>query len=212
MTKSGLVGRVVPSTRSRSSSSGRQRARSAIRSSTPSMGTRRPRLRAPPAGLGQKTSVSQLQDAHEPAETRDARYPSREDVYHELDCAGAMGELLQKEIALLHVQLGPTESAHGFGDTVSCPFYPWLQLTNGKGCLYMHLVCHHGPERRCACSGTEQVRAATAFHQCDLFRGTRPADNLARPAELTRCSVGPLSCIRRLRVDKENRVMPACGA
>ena len=48
-----LVGRVVPSTASscfRSSSSGRLRGRSETRSSTPSMGTRRPRLRAAPAG------------------------------------------------------------------------------------------------------------------------------------------------------------------
>ena len=58
--------------------------------------------------LRRKTSVSQLQDAHEPAETCDARYPGREeDVHHEFDCAGALGELLQKEIALLRVQLGP---------------------------------------------------------------------------------------------------------
>ena len=63
--------------------------------------------------------------------------PGREDVYHEFDCACALRELLQKEIAPLRVQLGPTESAHGFGDTVSCPFCPWLQLKNGKGCLYM---------------------------------------------------------------------------
>ena len=138
-----LVGRVVPSTRSscfQSSSSGRHRARSAMRSSTPSMGTRGPRLRAPPAGrsrgrrgtvtalfvvlplrgaaaldprprkrLARKTSVSQLQDAHEPAETCDARYPGRDDVYRECDCASAPRELLQNEIALLRVQLGPTE-------------------------------------------------------------------------------------------------------
>ena len=45
--------------------------------------------------------------------------PGREDVHHEFDCASALRELLQKEIALLRVQLGPTESAHGFGDTVS---------------------------------------------------------------------------------------------
>ena len=48
------------------------------------------------------------------------RCPSREDVYHVFDCAGALRELLQKEIALLRVQLGPTESAHSFGDTVRC--------------------------------------------------------------------------------------------
>ena len=71
-----------------------------------------------------KTSVSQLQDAHEPAETCDARCAGRED---EFDCAGALRELLQKEIAPLRVQLGPTESAHGFGDTLSCPFCPWRQ-------------------------------------------------------------------------------------
>ena len=158
------------------------RARSATRSSTPSMGTRRPRLRVPPAGrsrapgrrgtvtvlswfcrcvaqrswtprprtrLTRKTSVCQLQDAHEPAETCDSRYPGREDVYHEFHCARALRELLQKEIAQPRVQLGPTESAQGFGDTVSCPFCLWLQLKNGKGCLYMHLVRHHGSERRC---------------------------------------------------------------
>ena len=53
----------------------------------------RPRMR-----LGRKTSVSQLQDAHEPA-TCDARYPGRVDgCLHEFDCAGALRELLQKEI------------------------------------------------------------------------------------------------------------------
>ena len=72
--------------------------------------------------LRRKTFVSQLQDAHEPAETCDARYPGREDVFHGFDCAGAPRDLLQQQIALLRVQLGPTESAHGFGDTVSCPF------------------------------------------------------------------------------------------
>ena len=76
-----------------------------------------------------------------------SRYLGREDVCHEFDCAGALRELLQKETALLRVQLGPTESAHGFGDTVSCPFCRWLQLKNGKGCLYMHLVRHHGPRK-----------------------------------------------------------------
>ena len=125
----------------------------------------------------------------------DARCAGRED---EFDCASALRELLQKEIAILRVQLGPTESAHGFGDTVSCPFFPWLQLKNGKGCLYMHLVRHHGPERRFVCSGTKQLRPVMALHQCDLFRGRRPADHLARSAELIRCSIGPLSCTRRL--------------
>ena len=70
----------------------------------------------PRKGLGRKTSVSQLQDV----QTCVAWYPGREDVYHEFDCAGALG-LLQKEVALLRVQFGPTETAHGFGDTVSCP-------------------------------------------------------------------------------------------
>ena len=46
------------------------------------------------------------------------------------------------------------------------------------------------------------MRAVMALHQCDLFRGGR----LARSAELVRCSVGPLSCTRRLRVDTEYRV------
>ena len=50
--------------------------------------------------------MSQLLDAHEPAETCDARYPGREDVYHEPDCAGALRDLLQKETAPLRVQLG----------------------------------------------------------------------------------------------------------
>ena len=97
-----------------------------------------PRMR-----LRRKTFVSQF---HEPAETCDARHNGREDVHHEFDRAGALRELLQKEIALLRVQLGPTESAHGFGDTVSCPFCSWLHLKNGKGGLYMHLVRHHGPK------------------------------------------------------------------
>ena len=81
--------------------------------------------------------MSQWQNPHEPAETCDARYLGREDVYQEFDCASALRELLQKEIAQLRVHLGPTESAHDFGDTVSCPFCPWLQLRNGKGCLHM---------------------------------------------------------------------------
>ena len=46
-----------------------------------------------------------------------------------------------------------------------------------------------------------------ALHQCHLFRGRRPADHLARSAELIRCSVGPLSCTRRLRVGREYRVL-----
>ena len=162
----------------------------------------RPRMR-----LRRKTSVSQLQDAHEPAETCEARYPGRDDVYHEFDCAGTLRELLQKKITILRVQLGPPESAHGFGDTVSCPLCLWLQLKNGKGCLYMHLVRHHGPEKRFVCSGTKQLCAVMALHQCDLFCGGRPADHLARSAQLIRCSVGPLSCTRRLRVDGECRVL-----
>ena len=56
----------------------------------------------------------------------------------------------------------------------------------------MHLMRHHGPERRFACSGTKQLRAVMAHHQCDLFRGRRSADYLARSGELIRCSVGPL--------------------
>ena len=59
--------------------------------------------------------------------------PGREDVHHEFDCAGALRELLQKETAPLRLHLCQTESAHGFGDTVSCPVCPWLQLKNGKG-------------------------------------------------------------------------------
>ena len=71
----------------------------------------------------------------------------------------------------------------------------------------MHLVRHHGTEKRFVCSGTKQLRAVMAVHQCNLFRGRRPADNLARSAELIRCSVGVLSCTRRLRVDGEYRVL-----
>ena len=89
-----------------------------------------PRMR-----LGRKTSVSQLPDAHEQTETRDARYPGREDVHHQrAERASSEGD------CQLRAQLAPTESTHGFGDTVSRPFCPWLQLKNGKGCLYMHLV------------------------------------------------------------------------
>ena len=55
--------------------------------------------------------------------------------------------------------------------------------------------------------GTEQLRAVMALHQCDLFRGRRPVDYLDRSAEVIRCSVGPLSCTRRLRVDREYRVL-----
>ena len=70
----------------------------------------------------------------------------------------------------------------------------------------MHLVRHHGPERRFVSSGAKQLRAVMAPHQCDLFRGRRPADHLARSAELIRCSVWPLSCSRRLRDDRDYRV------
>ena len=52
----------------------------------------------------------------------------------------------------------------------------------------MHLVRHHGPERRFVYSGAKQLRAVMALHQRDLFRGRRPADFLARSAELIRCS------------------------
>ena len=76
-----------------------------------------------------------------------------------------------------------------------------------RGCSYMHLVRHHWPERRFVCSGTNQLRAVMALHQCDLFRGGRPADYLARSAEPITCSVGPLSCTCRLRVDREYRVL-----
>ena len=71
----------------------------------------------------------------------------------------------------------------------------------------MYLLRHHGPESRFVCSGTKQLRAVMALHQCDLFRGRRPADCLARSAELTPCSVGPLSCTRCLRVGWEYRVL-----
>ena len=46
-----------------------------------------------------------------------------------------------------------------------------------------------------------------ALHQRDIFCGRRPADYLTRSAELIRCSVAPLSCTRRLRVDGECRVL-----
>ena len=45
---------------------------------------------------------------------------------------------------LPHSVCNSARRAHGFGDTVSRPFCPWLQLKNGKGCLYMHLVRHRG--------------------------------------------------------------------
>ena len=51
--------------------------------------------------------MSQLQDAHEHAETCDARYPGKKKKYHEFDCAGALRELLQKGIAPLRVQPRP---------------------------------------------------------------------------------------------------------
>ena len=70
-----------------------------------------------------------------------------------------------------------------------------------------HLVRHHGPENRFVCSGIMQLRAVMDLHQCDLFRGRRPADYLERFAELIRCSVGPLSCTRRLYVDREYRFL-----
>ena len=160
----------------------------------------RPRVK-----LRRKTSVSQLQDAHETAETCDARYLGGEDVYHEFDCAWE--SFFRKKLSTpCATRPDRVESAHRFGDTVSCPFCPWLQLKSGKGCLYVHLVRHHGPEMRFVCSGTKQPRAVMALHQCDLFRGGRPADYLAQSAELIRCSVGPLSCTRRLRVGRECRV------
>ena len=43
-----------------------------------------------------------------------------------------------------------------------------------------------------------------ALHQCDLFRGRRPADHLS---SLSDARIGRLSCARRLRVDREYRVL-----
>ena len=64
----------------------------------------------PRTRLRRKTSVSQLQDAHEPAVTCGARHPGRVDgCIHELDCAGALRELLQKEIAPPRVQTRPDQ-------------------------------------------------------------------------------------------------------
>ena len=156
-------------------------------------GPSRPRMR-----LGRKTSVSQLQDAHEPAETRDARYlrqggrPPRVRLRQRAERASSEGDC-------------PAPCATR-PDRERCPFCPCLQLKNGERCLHMHPVRHHGPERRFVCSGTKQLRAVMALHQCDLFRGRRPADYLARSAEPITCSVGPLSCTCRLRVDRECRV------
>ena len=51
-----------------------------------------------------------------------------------------------------------------------------------------------------------------ALHQCDLFRGRRPADYLARSTEPIRCSVGPLSCNCRLGVGREYKVLLTASA
>ena len=106
--------------------------------------------------------MSQLQDAHEPAETCDARYPGREDVDHQFDCAGPLRELYQRKIGRDSVCSSARPRAHGFGAAVSCPTCLWLQLKSGKGCLYMHLERHHGPERHYVSSGTRQLRAVMA--------------------------------------------------
>ena len=41
--------------------------------------------------------------------------------------------------------------------------------TAREECLYTHLVRHCGPEGRFVCSGTLQLRAVMALHQCDLL-------------------------------------------
>ena len=61
------------------------------------------------------------------------RCSSREDAHREFDCAGALRELLQKAIALLRVQLGPTESAHGSGDTRQLPVLPMAAADERQG-------------------------------------------------------------------------------
>ena len=79
-------------------------------------------------------------------------------MFDELDCAGTLKSILQKEVQLLHLQLSLDEVVRDTGGEVQCPFYPWFRMKNSKGRLLSHLLRHHGPERRFVCSGTKQVR------------------------------------------------------
>ena len=62
----------------------------------------------------------------------------------------------------------------------------------------MHLVRHYGPEA---------VAAVMALHQCD----SSVVDSLRTTSRDPPSSVAPLSCTRRLRVDREYRVLLAAS-
>ena len=83
----------------------------------------RPRMR-----LGRKTSVSQLQGR--PRACRDVRceVPRQGGCQPRVRLRRRPERASSEGDAPLRLQLGPTGSAHGFGDTASCPFCPWLQL------------------------------------------------------------------------------------
>ena len=84
---------------------------------------------------------------------------------------------------------------------------PWFRMKNSKGGLYWHVLHYHSAERHFACRGTKKLRAIVSMLQCELYRGRRQADYLRRSAVLIRSSVGEMSCLHRLSVDKEFRLV-----
>ena len=68
------------------------------------------------------------------AETCEERYIGRQEAYDELDGAGTLKSILQKEVALFLVELSPDTICRGVGADVPCTFCPWLHVKNSKGC------------------------------------------------------------------------------
>ena len=91
--------------------------------------------------------------------TREERYIGRQEAFDELDGAGTLKGLLQKEVSLFLVELSPDELCRGIGQDISCPFCPWFRMKNSKGGLYWHVLHYHSAERHFACIGTKQLRA-----------------------------------------------------
>ena len=101
------------------------------------------------------------------------RYSGRQEAFDELDGAGALKDLLQKELSLFLVELSPHEIRRDGGSDVPCPFCPWFRVKNSKGALYWHVFHFHNAERHFTCGGTKQLRTMMSIYQCDLYRGRR---------------------------------------
>ena len=157
--------------------------------------------------ITRKRSLSMSLAPELTAETCEERYIGRQEAFDELDGAGTLKSILQKEVALFLVELSPDNICHGVGADVPCAFCPWLHVKNSKGGLYWHVLHHHCAERHFVCSGTKQLRAIMSMFQCDLYRGRHQANYLTRSAALIRSSVGALSCTHRLHVDDEFRLL-----